>query len=124
MKDVPGLPSVVEVKLECFSHLPRGAKGEHDPTFLLLLLGDGTLLAYRGFRTPRNEVRFRRLSLPAHSHQPPMESKSQGRAPSRNMTRFDGLGESAERGSEQLYRWDTCTFKGSHAKYVHFQERI
>lgn len=107
MKDALGLPSVVEVRLECFSHLARGAKEEHDLTFLLLLLADGTLLAYRGFHTPRSEVRFRRLSLPAHSHQPPLESKSQGRAPSRSMTRFDGLGESADRGSDQLYRWDT-----------------
>lgn len=112
MKDAPGLPSVVEVKLECFSHLPRGAREEHDPTFMLLLLADGTLLAYRGFHTPRGDVRFRRLSLPAHLHQPPVESKSQGRAPSRSMTRFDGLGESAERSSEQLYRWDTCTLQG------------
>ncbi len=109
MKDA--LPSVVEVKLGCFSHLSRGAREEHDPTFLLLLLADGTLLAYRAFQSPRGDVRFKRLNLPAHAHQPPVESKSQGRAPSRNMTRFDGLGESVERSSEQLYRWDTANFQ-------------
>ncbi|CAL8463354.1 g2888 [Coccomyxa elongata] len=103
MKHAPQLPNVVEVKLECFSHLPRGAREEHDPTFMLLLLADGTLLAYRAFQSPRGDVRFKRLSLPAHAHQPQVESKSQGRAPSRNMTRFDGLGESVERSSEQLY---------------------
>lgn len=90
------LPSVVEVKVEAFHHLPHGTEAAPDPPFLLLLLADGTFLAYRAFVGPRDNVAFKRLSLPAFAHSPPLEVRSQRKAPSSSMTRFDGLGDSKE----------------------------
>ncbi len=93
-----GLPSVVEVKMECFHHQSGGTQAVKDQNlpFLLLLLADGTFLAYRAFHTPRGRVCFKRLSLPAHAHCPPQDRRSKTAAPSSSMTRFDGLGESRE----------------------------
>lgn len=100
------LPSVVEVRLESYQQVPLGSDPAHEAPFLLLLLADGSFLAYKAFHTPQGNVRFARLSLPAFAHRPPLESWAQSR-PSSSMTRFDGLGERTAQAADQSYRWNT-----------------
>ena len=80
--------------MECFS---RAAASDlptvHDAPHLLLLLSDGSLLAYKAVSPRPGAVAFARLPLPLLSYAgkaPPSKAPA-----SACMTRFDGLGDNA-----------------------------
>lgn len=90
------MPHIAEVRLESFrraaaSDLPAPA----DPPHLLLLLSDGSVLAYQAFvPAPGQAVRFARMRLPLLTAYAGTAVQPKGSASAR-MTRFDNLGDGA-----------------------------
>lgn len=84
------LPAVAELRMECFrpSLFQRGTQTHADPgpPFLLMLLADGTLLAYRAFVPPEGGVQFVRMQLPLPARNPPSSQRPV-------FARFDGISD-------------------------------
>ena len=93
--DLLQLPHVVEVRMESFA---RAAASDlpavHDAPHLLLLLSDGSLLAYQAFLPSAGDVRFARMHLPLLTAYAGKAAQSKA-CPSACMTRFEGLGDGA-----------------------------
>jgi hypothetical protein len=89
-------PHVAEARLESFA---RAAASDlpavHDAPQLLLLLSDGSLLAYQAFQPGAvGDVRFARMHLPLLAAYTGKAAQSKASA-SACMTRFEGLGDGA-----------------------------
>lgn len=90
------LPAIVEVHLESFrSTSGNSVPAAYDMPHLVLLLADGSLLAYQAYARGPGDVGFARMHLPllpAHTSGRTIASKA---AASVRMTRFDSLGDGA-----------------------------
>jgi hypothetical protein len=102
------LPAVVELRLEAFQPTLAQRDTSHaapGPPLLLLLLADGTLMAYKAFLGPEGGLLFARLSLPLLAARPRADTQ-RGRANlQQRITRFDRLGD----GTGLLHRCASCS---------------
>lgn len=102
------LPAVLEVRLESFrSTAGSDPPAMHGKPHLLLLLADGSLLAYQAYARGEGDVGFARMHLPLLPAYAGNSATASRPSASARMTRFDGLGD----GTGLFYRCGSSRFR-------------